>query len=206
MKISASSRRSTLLSALLHGAAVLALLAAWRLHPITVVPRAPGSSAGTRVTLFYQRGGQPAPAVSAAVVPPPRPKPVPVSPPAPKLTAAIRTPAPPAPVTPTNVSGAGSSGEASLGDGDIRIALVQLHPRPNPDLSSLPHGAAGDVILNATIDAQGRIAGLTVTRSLSPAIDKDVIATVQGWTFSPATRNGVPTASEQQILFHYERS
>jgi protein TonB len=36
-------------------------------------------------------------------------------------------------------------------------------------------------------------------------VEQQVIATVQTWTFTPATRNGTPIASEQELLFHYER-
>jgi protein TonB len=93
-----------------------------------------------------------------------------------------------------------------LGDGDISIALVQFHPNPKPDLSTLPLGTAGDVILDAIIDDHGKIARLTIARGLGSPIDDTVLATVGQWTFTPATRNGVPTASEQEILFHYEHS
>jgi protein TonB len=36
-------------------------------------------------------------------------------------------------------------------------------------------------------------------------VDESVLATVQTWTFKPATKDGKPVASEQQLLFHYER-
>jgi protein TonB len=32
-----------------------------------------------------------------------------------------------------------------------------------------------------------------------------VIATIQNWVFQPATSNGQPIVSEQELLFHYER-
>ncbi|HEY4010865.1 MAG TPA: energy transducer TonB, partial [Acidobacteriaceae bacterium] len=89
--------------------------------------------------------------------------------------------------------------------GNISIALVQFHPRPQPDLSTLTPGASGDVVLDALIDAQGHIAHLSIAKSLGPSVDQQVIATVQTWTFTPATRNGAPIASEQELLFHYER-
>jgi protein TonB len=99
----------------------------------------------------------------------------------------------------------GNAADGSEGDGNISIALVQFHPRPTPDLSTLAPGASGDVVLDALIDAQGKVAKLSVTRSLGANVDQQVIATVQTWTFTPATRNGTPIASEQELLFHYER-
>jgi protein TonB len=102
--------------------------------------------------------------------------------------------------------GSGDTGDAALGDDNINIALVRHHPSPEPDLSVLPHGAAGDVVLDVLIDAQGRITSIKLDRSLNPAIDQTVIATVQQWDFAPATRNGQPVPSEQELLFHYIRS
>jgi protein TonB len=30
--------------------------------------------------------------------------------------------------------------------------------------------------------------------------------TIETWTFQPAMKDGKPVASEQQLLFHYERA
>ncbi len=99
----------------------------------------------------------------------------------------------------------GNAADGSEGDGNITIALVQFHPRPAPDLSTLAPGTSGDVVLDALIDAEGKVANLSVSKSLGPDVDQQVIATVRTWTFTPATRNGTPIASEQELLFHYER-
>ncbi len=40
---------------------------------------------------------------------------------------------------------------------------------------------------------------------MGAAIDSNVLATIQTWVFEPATRDGVAVASEQELLFHYER-
>lgn len=101
--------------------------------------------------------------------------------------------------------GVGSSARSGLGEGDITIALQSYFPYPKPDLSSLPHGAKGDVILNAVIDEHGKIAQLTLLKGLGSPIDESVIATVQQWSYTPAMKNGVPVSSEQELHFHYER-
>jgi protein TonB len=102
--------------------------------------------------------------------------------------------------------GVGSSGESGLGDGNIVIALPKNFPYPAPSLATLAKGAAGDVILHAVIDEKGKIAELTLMQGLGPAIDDAVIATVNQWYFVPATKNGVPVQSVQELHFHYERA
>ena len=107
---------------------------------------------------------------------------------------------------PSTERGVDNSGQSGLGDGDITIALQKYFPYPRPSLSTLPHGAAGDVILTAVIDEHGKITGLTLLQGLGPAIDNEVIQTVNQWTYTPATKNGVPVASVQELHFHYERN
>ncbi len=97
------------------------------------------------------------------------------------------------------------SGLDALGQGDVSIALMQFFPDPKPDLSRLPQGTRGDVVLEAVIDAGGRIAQLTVKQGVGYGVDESVLATVQQWTFHPAMRDGKPVASQQEFHFHYER-
>ena len=192
--------KSAATSFAVHAGVLAALLATWHFGAHGMAPRRlPGSPAGTRLTLAYSPGGAPPAATTALHAP----KPLPV--PAPVVKVRLNAPLTP-PTTPAAAPGTGSSGENSLGDGDISIALVRTHPRPAPDLSALPHGTAGDVVLDVTIDEHGNIADARVERGLGSSIDQAVLATVQReWTFAPATRNGVAIASEQELLFHYER-
>ena len=186
-----------LASLLLHGCALLLLLltAHFGLRPVPV--RLPGTAQGKRLMLTYSVGGKTAAATVAAKS---IPKPADVPQPA---TAALS--APKAPDAHAIDQGSGTSGESALGSGNINIASVQVHPRPQPDLSSLPHGAGGQVIMNAVIDEQGRISQLTLVSGLGESIDQTVLATVREWTFRPATKDGKPIASEQEILLYYER-
>ncbi len=190
--------RSTGTSVAVHAAAV-ALLLGVRMQAPTLAPKhMPGTAQGTMLMFNYQLLGAPPGETTA------------------KAREQDKGPAMPQPVK-SDVDKAkqlaraatneapGNAADGSEGDGNISIALVQFHPRPQPDLSTLTPGASGDVVLDALIDAQGKVAHLSVTKSLGPNVDQQVIATVQTWTFAPATRNGVPIASEQELLFHYER-
>jgi protein TonB len=109
---------------------------------------------------------------------------------------------PQAPPAETGTSAAEKSG---LGEGDITIALQTVFLYPKPDLSSLPHGTKGDVILNAVIDEHGKISELTLLKGLGSPVDETVIAAVRQWEYTPAKKNGVPVVSEQELHFHYER-
>ncbi len=190
--------RSTGVSVAVHGA-VVALLLGITLHAPMLAPKhLPGTAQGTVLMFNYQTLGAPPGSTTAKAreqakgpaVPQPAKSDVKK---AVQLARAATNEAP------------GNAADGSEGDGNISIALVQFHPRPQPDLSTLTPGASGDVVLDALIDAEGKVAHLAVTKSLGPNVDQQVIATVQTWTFTPATRNGVPIASEQELLFHYER-
>ena len=111
----------------------------------------------------------------------------------------------PAAVATASTSTDTAAGADALGDGDTTLALVVAHPSPDPDLTRLPTGTRGDVVVDVVIDKTGRIAKFTMTRGLGHGVDETVLAAVKQWTFQPATRNGVPVDSEQELLFHYER-
>ncbi len=186
-----------LVSAAAHAAVLLLLFGGWHERVAVVAPRhLPGTAAGTQLTLLYSPGGAPPAAATALHAP----QAIPVRSQA-KIAKAV-APSSASPAAP----GTGSSGESSLGDGDISIALVQKYPRPEPDLSSLPHGTSGDVVVDIVIDAQGRISEAKLARGLGGTIDQTVLAVIQSqWRYAPATRNGVAIASEQELLFHFER-
>lgn len=193
---------SAAVSAGMHLLVVLALVGAWRASKTVVVTRLPGTAQGTRLLTYYETGS-PEHAVSDV---PTAEKPKPVE--STRNHLALEAPAakPQKAAAPATDTGVGGSQLSGLGDGDINIALQTVHPYPKPDLSGLPHGAKGDVVLDAVIDEKGKIASLKVLRGLGQSIDETVIATVKGWEFSPATRNGVAIASEQELHFHYERA
>jgi protein TonB len=172
---------------LLHGRAKL------------VPQRLPGTNQGTHLLTYYSPGSVHA---ASAVTAPDKPLP-------PAQVSLLRTPVPPKPAvatTPSAEKGSGSAEQSGLGDGDLNIALQVYFPHPTPNLSSLPRGTKGDVILNAVIDEHGKIAELTLVQGMGAPIDNAVMATVRDWSYTPATRNGKPVVSEQELFFHYERS
>jgi len=178
-------------------ALLLSLFLVHQHPPILKLTQLPGDRLGHFVSLSYtpgQRASAPKPQEAKAV--PDKLPSLHVLPTARPESVAPHTSDP----TPNNITGTDS-----LGDGDIRIASVLSHPPPHPDLNVLPAGTSGDVIIDVVIDSDGHIASYTLSRGLGHGIDETVLATIQHWTFQPATRNGIPIASEQELLFHYER-
>jgi protein TonB len=168
--------------------------------------RLPGSEHGSKLLLTYSPGR--APIQTTAPNPKTQPKqaksttPLP-TPPTPKPAPSTTSPNTQSPAATQPDSTAGAD---SLGSGNINIALASHFPAPKPDLSGLPQGTKGDVILDIVIDTTGKIADIKMTSGLGHGIDETVIATVQQWTFQPATKDGQPVASEQELHFHYEKS
>jgi protein TonB len=203
----AASRRTPMYalgSGVLHLLLIVILVhqrAAW------VAPlRLPGSEHGKNLLLTYSPGR----ASVQATAPNPRTQPKQAKP-----TAAV--PAPPTPTpspsttspnaqSPASTQPDSTAGADSLGSGNINIALASYFPAPKPDLSTLPRGTRGDVVLDVVIDTAGKIAEIKMASGLGHGIDETVIATVQQWTFQPATKDGQPVASEQELHFHYEKA
>ena len=186
---------------LLH-VVVLACLA--RVPASSLAPmRLPGTLQGTHLSLTYApgRASQRAVLAKAAVHQPPRvtpmPAPLPLLPATPQVSASTSA-------STTNAPSPSTDNDA-LGTGNVDIALAVHFPTPKPDLTSLPHGTVGDVVVDIVIDAEGKVASVTMNRGLGHGIDEAVLATVQQWSFHPATRDGKPVPSEQELHFHYER-
>jgi periplasmic protein TonB len=185
------------LSVAVH-AAVFLVFALWAYRTPRIAPfRLPGTAKGLTLLTYYSPGSS-KPSATDATVHSKRTKSART-----ESRKDVDTPTPPAP--PRADAGTGNTTESGLGEGDIRIAMLQHFPYPHPDLSALAHGTRGDVILDAVIDEHGKITGLTLLKGLDPSVDQAVIATVRQWLFTPATKDGVPVVSEQEFHFHYER-
>jgi protein TonB len=193
--------RTAAISCALHLAVFAALVHETR-HYLAPI-KFPGTANGHNVVLSYLPGRAPKPAIA----PPPRTKPL-------EVRSKLALKHEPEKIAPTETSvnrnspqsdrPDSTSGADALGSGNITIALAKHFPRPHPDLSNLPEGTRGDVVLDVTIDETGKISDLKLVKGIAQKVDDLVIATVRQWTFTPASRDGQPIASEQELHFHYE--
>lgn len=186
-------------SILLHGAFLFLLVRTG--HLVRVRTFLPGTPKGSHLELTYLPGGTPPSA------PPSDRKQAPVTAREPKLTLPPRlaapVSAPPSEASASSTPAPTASSNDALGSDDIQIALTTYSPSPKPDLSRLPHGAQGEVVLDVTIDPTGQVADLQILATLGYGVDGTVVDTVRTWKFSPATKDGVPVASIQELHFHY---
>jgi TonB family protein len=97
--------------------------------------------------------------------------------------------------------GSGSDGPAS-GD-EVKPALPVTFPDLRIPSSELPGGVQGKVIVEVTIDAQGMVVEERLLQGLGHGVDERVIAVLRNWRFRPATRNGVPIPSKQDVVFPF---
>lgn len=108
----------------------------------------------------------------------------------------------------SNEGPAGSSyGSLSVGSVfglEVRPALPIVSPDPVIG-SDMLDGMVGDEIIEITIDERGNIIATHVLQSLGPQVDQRVLAALAQWQFSPATKNGVPIPSKQDVHYHFPR-
>lgn len=210
------SANATLLSVAAHAVVTGLVVLSLRMHPVQVFSL-PGTDLGTRVELTYMPGRAPVPtpqpqhrvkpkAVSGPTITPAptvaKDSPDTIHLPMPHLTVTEAAPSPNV-SSPASAMPDSSSGSDSFGSGSIQIALTTYSPSPAPDLSALPHGVQGDVVVDVTIDPTGKVANLAVLHSLGYGIESSVIGTLKTWTFRPATKDGNPIASVQELHFHF---
>jgi protein TonB len=193
------NRKGVALSVVAHAVVLLSVVGVFHRTPKLVLYRLPGAKQGVQYLTYYSPGSTEVAQsdIAAKAVTKPEPKSV--------VHSVAAAPQVEEATALTTERGVGNAGQSGIGDGNITIALQKFFPYPTPSLATLPRGAAGDVILNAVIDEHGKISELTLLRGLGPAIDNDVIQTVNQWTYTPATKDGVAVPSVQELHFHYER-
>lgn len=97
----------------------------------------------------------------------------------------------------------GSLVEGSALGEEIKPALPIYGPQPEVAPYELPTGLQGDIVVEITIDAQGSVVETSLVRGLGHGLDEKVLAVLQNWRFHPATRDGVPIPSRQDVYFHF---
>jgi TonB family protein len=98
----------------------------------------------------------------------------------------------------------GSLSEGPSAGEEIRPALPAVTSEPHVDPDDLRGVAEGNVVVEVVIDESGAIVRKSVVQSMGPAIDAKVLAALENWRFRPATRDGVPIPSKQDVVYHFK--
>jgi len=199
-------RITLLLSFALHCIPVVLLILASR--PMFIAPSSVARGHdGTALTHLYW------PDASADAAPAPSPMrislPRAIAKPAvtPKVVAQASAPVSPADQAAHAAAAGASYGSASDGPfsgHDIRPALPMSEHDPIVNTDDLPGGVEGTIVVEITIDAGGNVISKSVLQSLGPAIDNEVLSALDSWHFRPATRDGTPIASKQDVVYHFK--
>jgi outer membrane biosynthesis protein TonB len=88
---------------------------------------------------------------------------------------------------------------------EVRPAIRIFGSEPLLEADDLAGISEGNEIIEITIDIQGNIVEKTVVQSLGPGVDAKVTAALADWRFRPATRNGAPIPSKQDVYYHFPR-
>lgn len=99
-----------------------------------------------------------------------------------------------------------SAGTSSYGDlegHDVRPALPIGGTTPHASSAELNGMREGNVVVEVAIDMQGNIVQTKVLQSLGSDVDTRVLLALRDWRFRPATRDGEPIPSLQDVVFHF---
>lgn len=98
----------------------------------------------------------------------------------------------------------GSLSAGPAGGEEIRPALPVFTAEPAVENRDLAPGTDGNVVIEITIDKAGNVVNEVVIASLGATVDAKVLAALEHWRFQPATRNGMPIASMQDVIYHFK--
>jgi TonB family protein len=97
----------------------------------------------------------------------------------------------------------GSAYDGSTSGDEVKPALPVVLQDLKISGSELPSGVHGDVIVEITIDAEGKVVDEKLLQGLGHGVDERVITAVRDQRYRPATRNGVAIPSKRDVHFHF---
>ena len=208
----ASGRRRSQRVVAASVAAHIALLAGILFHqrvPVELIPLSLQNGIGTQSyrVIYAPPDGEDSPddnkITLAHAVPAPRRRPKP----------SAQKPAPeqlqmPADAKPSDQNTRAGSALGTVIDGpieghEVHVALPVVFPDPAVVRSELPRDLKGDVIVEVTIDAQGNVVETKLVQAIGYGIDEKVVAALRQRRYQPATLDGIPVASKQDVHFHF---
>jgi len=206
-------RRALVAAALFH---IVLLLVTF---PNLAEPRVPQARGPQKVYVVEQLRFQPPPAVKQKEVPKKRAKKIPIPDPTPDDPEPLEVeelpePAlelsdidvsvfgiPDAPPGPAINMGA-ANGPQWVGNGVLPPKKINA-PQPRYTEEARKARIQGTVILQAIVDADGKISNVKIIKGLPLGLDQSAIDTVKEWLYEPATREGLPVAVYMNLMINF---
>lgn len=86
---------------------------------------------------------------------------------------------------------------------EVHVAFPVVFPDPLVSRSELPPDLKGDVIVEITIDSEGKVVETKLVQAIGHGIDEKIVEALRRWRYQPATLDGVPVASKHDVHFHF---
>jgi TonB family protein len=85
-------------------------------------------------------------------------------------------------------------------------AFPVFSPRPPVTDRALLPALSQQVIVDVKVSAAGDVLEATLVKGIGNALDQIVLSTVKTWRFHPATVNGSPVPTEDELIFPFDQS
>lgn len=86
---------------------------------------------------------------------------------------------------------------------DVIPPVPLHHPEPPYSEKARRKKVQGIVTMWLTVDEQGKVTNVELIKSLEKGLDKNAIKACRTWTFTPATRNGVPVSVRVRVQISF---
>jgi periplasmic protein TonB len=85
----------------------------------------------------------------------------------------------------------------------VEAAPLAGNPHPEYTTRARKLGIEGLMVVEADVDARGKVTRAVVRGKLDPTLDDEAQKTVLGWRFTPATLDGAPVASTKFLRLRF---
>lgn len=112
--------------------------------------------------------------------------------------------------TPPQPHAGDGSGLAAAGNGsdaqDVTPAFPTFSPRPPVTDRALLPSTEQKIVVDVDLDAGGLVLRETLVKGIGNPLDQIVLDTVRTWRFQPATANGKPIPSQDELIFPFDQN
>jgi len=102
------------------------------------------------------------------------------------------------------------AGQAVIGNGsdndDVHPAFPTFSPKPPVTNRALLPAVEKKIVVDVEVDVLGQVVHETLVKGIGNQLDQIVLDTVRTWKFQPATVNGKPVPTQDELIFPFNPS